>query len=635
MPTTKSFTAFQQPRRSRPDSSEGTEGREAAQIQRTSLLPLHPTIVESPSPSSFQKEDFGSYFFDPQSPQISRPSSQHSSISSKLAPNQSSRPRTFEKSATLTVVPSMLSAAGNGSSLGKRTNPYAKRPLRTLPNSHLGKFGPAASTSNTISCSRMTVPAPRRCQSAIDNSAAFSQGEDLSMSSIDGGDQSTILSPSDNRGKSSSGVQRMFPPDFDASGSPIAPSSRPKTRLSMLRKPSKDDSSPLGYGSGKRSLAKQSEGLSAMSPCDEESSSSPFRSAEGLPGFGASEREGKILPCFNVKDDGLMRIKPSTLVEVLSGIYDHQMDGFQIVDCRFGYEYEGGHVMGAVNLSTVERVKNYFLHPEGEKKLPIRSQSGKPNSVGEWKKKVLIFHCEFSAKRAPSMALALRQADRALAHDYPSCHYPEVYILQGGYCGFFKEFANACEPRCYIEMDDPKFQDKRSIELNGFRKQFARHRSFTFGDNLNNNTSRQPHSDGTLLNNPSFVRPIREESSFENSASPSAVQADIALNRRRLAKGSNIPSRIDTFKGIGLRPALGSAPATTGDLSFGSSFGDSSFECGPSDSPCAAAATNRRPNASLLKPGRGVNSTSARGSGGSLGRHTFQRAATASQIQFR
>lgn len=569
---------------------------------------------------------------------MTRPSSQNSSISSKLASNQPSRPRILEKSATLTVVPSMLSVAKNGSSLGKRTNPYAKRPsLSALPNSQLGKqkFG-AASTSNSTSSNRMMVPAPRRCQSAIDNSAAFSQGEDdLSMSSIDGGDQSVVLSPSDNRGKSSSGTQRMFPPDFDASGSPIAPSARPRTRPSMLRKPSKDDSSPLGYGSGKRSLAKQSEGLSTMPPCDEVgSSSSPFRSAEGLPGFGASEREGKILPCFNVKDDGLMRIKPSTLVEVLSGIYDHQMDSFQIVDCRFGYEYEGGHIMGAVNLSTVERVKQYFLHPEVERKLPIRSQSGKPNSNGEWKKKVLIFHCEFSAKRAPSMALALRQADRALAHDYPNCHYPEVYILQGGYCGFFKEFANACEPKCYVEMDDPKFQDKRSIELNGFRKQFARHRSFTFGDNLNN-TSRQPYSDGTLLNNSSLVRPIREEeSSFENSASPSAVQADIALNRRRLTKG-NIPSRIDTFKGIGLKPALGSAPATTGDLSFGSSFGDSSFECGPSDSPCAAAATNRRPNANLLKPGREIASTMARGSGGSLGRHTFQRAATASHIQLR
>lgn len=449
-------------------------------------------------------------------------------------------------------------------------------------------------------------------------------------------------------------AQQFFPPDFDASGSPIAPTARPRSRPGMLRKPSKDDSSPLGYGTGKRLKSKQSESLSPV-PAGEESGSSlsPYRSAEGMPGFGASEREGKILPCFNIKDDGLMRIKPSTLIEVMSGIYNHQMDGFQIVDCRFGYEYEGGHIAGAINLSTVEAVKKHFLHPEGIVKLPRRSQSGKPDSAGVWKKKVLIFHCEFSAKRAPSMALALRQADRGLAHDYPNCHYPEVYILQGGYCGFFKEFANVCEPRFYVQMDDPKFLDMRSKELNGFRKQFARHRSFTFGENANSNASRQLASEGSKLikHTSSFVRPIKEESSSENtSASPSAIQANVALARRKLTKGvssNSTSSRNDSiaYTGIGLHSKTvlgGSAPVTIGDLSFGnSSFGDSSFEGGPSDSPCAAAATNRRPRAVFLKKASTegatptFNSTARGGTSGSLGRRTFQRASTAAHIQMR
>ena len=33
----------------------------------------------------------------------------------------------------------------------------------------------------------------------------------------------------------------------------------------------------------------------------------------GLPKFGDSEMDGKILPCQRVKDDGLMRITPQTV----------------------------------------------------------------------------------------------------------------------------------------------------------------------------------------------------------------------------------------------------------------------------------------------------------------------------------
>lgn len=596
------------------------------------MPPLHPTIVESPSPSTLQHEGFGTYFFDPQSPEHDRQTlSQQNSISTQLTTDaqQLSRPRLFAKAASSVIVPSMKSATGQ-SSLGKRSNPYGKRPkLSAVQGAHLRSeaYAPAASSSAVpTSLARTTIPAPRRCQSALDNSATFAQAEDMSMSSIDGGDHSVHLSPTDIRTGQKTLEARTFPPGFDASGSPIAPSARSKARPGMHRRPSKDDSSPLGYGQSKRFMANNTDGLSA---CNEPGSSvSPYRSAEGLPGFGASEREGKILPCFNVKDDGLMRITPSTLVEVLKGQYQGQTDGYQIIDCRFGYEYDGGHISGAINLSTMERVKRYFLQPDNGQKLPRRSQSGKADETGEGKKKVLIFHCEFSCKRAPSMALALRQADRSLAQDYPNCHYPEVYILQGGYCGFFKTFADACEPKFYVQMDDPKFQDKRSKELNGFRKQFARHRSFTYGDS---NRVQLSHSDGMLLNNPSFVRTTikEEESSFENSASPSAVQADAALARRKVTtKGGSGGSGSSAFRGLGIKPVLlASAPITAADLSFGSSVGDSSFEGGPTESPCAAAA--RRPNPVNFKENRDGASSMVGG------RQPFQRATTASHIHMR
>lgn len=180
-----------------------------------------------------------------------------------------------------------------------------------------------------------------------------------------------------------------------------------------------------------------------------------------------------------------MRVTPQTLVELMRGEYNDRLESYQVVDCRFGYEFQGGHIPGAINLSTVDQVKTHFLSEAGPNGCgrPPRSQSGQADSYGNVRKPILVFHCEFSAKRAPSMALALRQADRGLAQDYPNCHYPEVYILQGGYCGFFSAFRGLCEPNAYVQMDDPAYQDQRSAELNGFRKQFSRHRSFTYGDN--------------------------------------------------------------------------------------------------------------------------------------------------------
>lgn len=478
-----------------------------------------------------------------------------------------------------------------------------------------------------------------------------------------------------------------LPPGFDEQGSPIVSTTRPN----LFRRPSKDDSSPLGYGKKFASFNARSGTSAALAmgynldttQGSPRSPTSTLRIAAGLgvvandqqfmPGFGASEREGKILPCFSVKDDGLMRITAETLLNVLNGEYDEQMDGFQIIDCRFGYEFEGGHIQGAINLSTMDKVKKHFLQPDQKSLtdnnfsstssayLPPRSQSGKPDIHGNSRKKVLIFHCEFSLKRAPSSALALRQADRALAHDYPNCHFPEVYVLQGGYSGFFTRFGGkACEPNAYVQMDDPQFQQSRSIELNGFRKQFSRHRSFTYGD------ARQVNSDSNLMMPPPQPNPrgtigvgshrvamtnnmIKEEdSSFDQSGgSPSALQANAVMARRKgllrhatasCALGS-APNMITTTKmesgisspsssssSFGIKPILTNrmrsvkeggedkpAPTCVGDLSFDDScsIGDDSTsfdgEHGINDSPCAAATANsqsRRQSAlDCLAPG--------------------------------
>lgn len=61
------------------------------------------------------------------------------------------------------------------------------------------------------------------------------------------------------------------------------------------------------------------------------------------------------------------------------------------------------------------------------------------------KRVVIIFHCEFSSERGPRMCRFVRERDRAM-NEYPSLHYPELYILKGGYKEFFQDFKVRAPP---------------------------------------------------------------------------------------------------------------------------------------------------------------------------------------------
>ena len=69
-------------------------------------------------------------------------------------------------------------------------------------------------------------------------------------------------------------------------------------------------------------------------------------------------------------------------------------------------------------------------------------------------------------------------------HVYPRIHYPEVYILRGGYCQYFNESAMYCEPHGYVRMDDPQFARDRRQDLDQFRtkSRFGRTRSYAYGE---------------------------------------------------------------------------------------------------------------------------------------------------------
>jgi len=37
---------------------------------------------------------------------------------------------------------------------------------------------------------------------------------------------------------------------------------------------------------------------------------------------------------------------------------------------------------------------------------------------------------------------------------YPLLCYPDIYVLDGGYCQFFNNHSDFCEPKNYIKMED-------------------------------------------------------------------------------------------------------------------------------------------------------------------------------------
>ncbi|OAX80342.1 hypothetical protein ACJ72_05330 [Emergomyces africanus] len=174
------------------------------------------------------------------------------------------------------------------------------------------------------------------------------------------------------------------------------------------------------------------------------------------------------LPHFIPEDqpDSLPRIESTVLVDILDGKYNDKYNDIIIIDCRFEYEYEGGHINGAVNYNDKEHLASKLF-----------SEDTKPNTM-------LVFHCEYSAHRAPIMAKFIRHKDRAVNIDaYPKLTYPEMYILDGGYSAFFSVHRSLCIPQNYVEMaaKEHAFACERGLGKVKQRSKLARAQTFAFG----------------------------------------------------------------------------------------------------------------------------------------------------------
>jgi hypothetical protein len=156
----------------------------------------------------------------------------------------------------------------------------------------------------------------------------------------------------------------------------------------------------------------------------------------------------------NKKHRDLASISPETLADLLAGKYSDVIENYIIIDCRYPYEYEGGHIDGALNLYLIEKLSDYLF------KNPLKSTDTSKRSI-------IIFHCEFSSERGPRLMREIRKLDRLVnKNSYPALTYPELYLLEGGYKNFYESHNKFCAPCSY----KPMLHDDHRNDLKYFRK---------------------------------------------------------------------------------------------------------------------------------------------------------------------
>ena len=153
---------------------------------------------------------------------------------------------------------------------------------------------------------------------------------------------------------------------------------------------------------------------------------------------------------LDIKHNDLNVITPSTLTRVFNGEFNSQIDKLIIIDSRYPYEYDAGHIKSAQNVYTKESLMQLFL----DKSSPLMQQN-KENECNNSNngRLVVIFHCEFSSERGPGLLRFLRSQDRLMNKDmYPKLFYPELYLLEGGNKSFYEQHSQLCEPPFYKPM---------------------------------------------------------------------------------------------------------------------------------------------------------------------------------------
>lgn len=187
-------------------------------------------------------------------------------------------------------------------------------------------------------------------------------------------------------------------------------------------------------------------------PMFEDSPIKSDKTFEDLFGTPNSPRRQHFIPTFR-STDSILHISGDTLCDLLDGVYDEYFDQLYIIDSRFCYEYNGGHIKGAININSPELLQKLFFENVIQNSL-------------------IVFHCEYSQSRGPQTAQAFRMIDRSM-NVHPMLYYPHIYILDGGYNMFYQEHVEYCEGK-YVKMFDEPYRGNGDLvrEKKAFKENF-------------------------------------------------------------------------------------------------------------------------------------------------------------------
>lgn len=238
--------------------------------------------------------------------------------------------------------------------------------------------------------------------------------------------------------------------------------------------------------------------------------------------FKFSEYENSGIPRISVEEFKKI-LKEYENRHKTNGKFCKHFDELMIIDCRFNFEFNGGHIDGALNISSNTELEKLFFQDS------ILNSS--PLEFNQNKRKLLVFHCEFSSYRGPMKADHLRSIDRKIAGEfYPNLYYPDVLILEGGYKDYYESEKSLRKSLSYIEMDHPLFEAEKERNLTLMRKEsdLSRKNSYSSNQSVSRKTSHgsiksisSSMLDFTSMNKFDINQPVKPRSSkrFLHSAS--------------------------------------------------------------------------------------------------------------------
>ncbi len=229
-----------------------------------------------------------------------------------------------------------------------------------------------------------------------------------------------------------------------------------------IRKLSACDDMPLGMT---RRLTKAHRSMSVSSPHmasggnwsddDDDDQSALASSSSGTVSIDAWNSQRTVEDVRPPSDVNLLlplkrgstnRITTHTVVDLLKGEHKAHFDDFVVIDCRYNYEFKGGHVPTAHNILLKEHLTAFYHSKRAECKAKGR----------DCQRVAIIFHCEYSKHRGPRACRFWRNIDRE-NNSYPNLSFPQLFVMDGGYRQFYSNYPNVADG-AYISMWDSNFQ---------------------------------------------------------------------------------------------------------------------------------------------------------------------------------